>query len=220
MARRFCLSIVGLALLGASACVDPMEAPSAYATEEVALCKPENAAQLQQELADCQAAFERDGSCGGILSFDGQIQGRPVTVASQVRSSLAVLDKDDGAPFLDEVASNGESPYFHFTTKFRSVGGRLETLGGNATVLRYAGAPNAPSVPNPLEDDQVLFTLRLDGAESVTFTASAGNLTFTEQTPEEVSGSFDAVFGAEDDHVTGCFHLLPQSQTTELTPIQ
>jgi|GEM_PF-4595801 len=220
LARRFSFSILGLALLGASACIDPMEAPSAYTTDVVALCKPENQSLWEQNIESCQEAFDTDRSCGGVFSFDGQIQGRPVTVGSRVRSSVSVLDKDAGAPLLDEVATDGSGPYFNFTAKFRSVGGRQETLGGTPRVLQYAGAPNAPSVPTPLEDNQALFTLRINGAESVVFTGTAGNLTFTEQTADKVEGTFDTTFGSEDDHVTGCFYVIPQTQTTEPSPIQ
>jgi hypothetical protein len=220
LASRYSLPVLVIALLGASACIDPMEAPSAYTTDTVALCKPENQQVYEQAVEDCQGAFANDRSCGGVLSFDGKIQGRPVTVSSRVQSSVAVLDQSSGAPLLDEVATNGSGPYFNFTTKFRSSGGRLETLGGQSRVLQYAGAPNAPSVPNPLEDDQVLFTLRLNGAESVTFTGTSGNLTFSEQTAQDVVGTFDTVFGSDEDHVTGCFHVFPQIQTAEAAPIQ
>src|SRR4051794_34938786 len=113
-ARRLGISVLGLALLGAGACVDPMAAPSAY-TSLTNLCSPGNAAAYQKAVDDCRQAFAQDRSCGGVLSFDGQIQGRPVTVeATRLKTSVTVLQSDGGTPLLDEVATSGSSPYFNF----------------------------------------------------------------------------------------------------------
>ena len=60
-------------------CIDPLDTPTAYASQR-ALCEDAYSAELQAEVEACREERASGGTCGGVLSFAGRLQGQPVTV--------------------------------------------------------------------------------------------------------------------------------------------
>lgn len=214
--RSLHAACLGLALLSVGGCAEPFESPSAYETQRD-LCAPEHAEDYQKEVDACRTSHDSGGGCGGVISFKGTLQGRPLTVESRLsEATLGVVPEDGQAPWLDEVETTGASPYFSFIAKLRSVGGRVAPLNGATRHLQFVTSPN--SLPDPFLDDNALFSLRLVGADTVGVNALPGNLTLLEQSPTDVVGTFDGTFGAETDTLQGCFHVLPLSQRIQSGP--
>jgi hypothetical protein len=124
--QRPILALGALAIL--AGCVGQFDAPSAYETQRF-LCDPANAQAYADAVSACR---EADGGCGGVLSFQGTLEGRPVVVESSLTGSqLSVLPQPDGgAPLVDEVEVLGASPYFTYNFKLRSLGGSWPRSAG------------------------------------------------------------------------------------------
>lgn len=218
MVPRRTLIAAAVAFSLGTACVQPFDAPSAYSTQRF-LCDPQNAQVYAQEVADCRQQLKADGGCAGVLSFKGTLGDRPVVVESMLHDSrLSVLPQDGSqAPLIDEVEVHGKSPYFAYDAKFRSMGGALATDGGTRA-LTFNSDPN--SLPDPLQDDKVLFQLRISGADSFTYVGRPGSATIEEQSPADIIGSFSGSFGPSPNHLDGCFHIFPEKIQAEAAPIQ
>jgi hypothetical protein len=97
-------------LLGLAQCVEPLEAPSAFSTEEY-LCEADHAALLEARVEQCRQAYALDRSCKGIMSFRGLIDAQPVVMDSELS---AAQYQDNVTPGTGRtVTINGHSPYFN-----------------------------------------------------------------------------------------------------------
>lgn len=210
--RRWCLTAVsacagfGLSL----GCIEPFETPSEYNSQRF-LCSEEHASTYQDLIDECAS----DASCGGVLSFDGKLEGVPVTVESLQSSTVfrRVRVGDASELFLDRVDTFGASPYFNLGLQLKSIGGSAEEEAPAREMTVDRGADSADA---PYADTLLRMELRLtSGGESVDLTAEKGGaVTISTQTPDELSGSFEGSFGSKTDRVEGCFVLFPTSVTT------
>jgi hypothetical protein len=105
---------IGFALTVVAGCAPPLDAPSAFEDEEY-LCDPAHAAQWQQRIGDCRAAYQRDGSCPGVISFRGLVEAQSVVIDSPVtKVNFTDIPRGDGT--IDRAYFIfGASPYFLFS---------------------------------------------------------------------------------------------------------
>ena len=100
-----------LPLVWLSACVSPLEAPSAF-SDQIYLCGPQNAALRDAALAQCR---ETDAQCQGVVSFKATIDDQPVTVGSPIsHSGITDVGRQDGST-AREIFVFGQAPYFTFS---------------------------------------------------------------------------------------------------------
>ena len=99
-------------LLLALGCVEPLEAPSAYASESF-LCGAERAAEWNAFVADCNERHRIDGSCPGVVSFRGDLEGEPFVASSRVFVASISYNLADPT-VVREISCDGYSPYFKF----------------------------------------------------------------------------------------------------------
>lgn len=212
--RRTLGALVALALAG---CAMPVENEPVYASQRF-LCADELSDELRDEIEDCRDAFERDGSCAGIMSFTGQLEGEAITVESVLESSefLDLRAEGEGSELRQELKLSGSSPYFSFILSWLDIGGALDGDGDDRT-LQYGARGSGMTT---LEDDFVRAALRMTvGGESRAFTPREGEITSQLQRLDEHAAVFSADFGASGDYLDGCFHAFPTAHkfTTEVT---
>lgn len=200
------IAVAGAAL----GCAAPVETHSAYA-DQAYLCTDDAADALATAVASCTAAWQRDRSCGGIMSFSGQIEGNAVTVTSELdgTSFRVALPSDDETAYLDRIDSNGAGPYFRFSFKAKSLGGDAEATTATARTLTLNRT--ATTQPGHLTDGVAELALRLTaGGDSADLLSldDGGVLVLDEQAPERLVGHFDARFGEATNAIQGCFTLL------------
>jgi hypothetical protein len=99
-------------------CASPLDAPSIYDSETF-LCAPDQADRFRVELERCRNEYDRDGSCGGLVSFTGRLYDQPLVVDSRFDvSRFEDLLRPDGVRIRDQVKLSGISPYFRFRVRF------------------------------------------------------------------------------------------------------
>lgn len=195
----------------AAGCIEPFETPSEYDTQRF-LCSDENQDAWDDAVANCAA----DDACGGVVSFEGKLEGVPVTVESTQRETIfrRVHIGDTDELLLDRIDSFGASPYFEFSLQMKSVGGSAEEEAPAARELTVDRRAN--TLADGRTDDLITLDLRLtSGGESVDlFGLTGGTVELTSQSPDELSGTFDSSFGSESDQVSGCFVIFPTTVNT------
>ena len=189
-------------------CLDDFHTPSAY-DSEVYLCNSD--ADLAARIASCEQQFETDNSCGGVISFQGTLEGHPVTVTATLAATVFQTVDSGTVELLSAVTASGTSPYFAFTLLLTSVGGRNDIVDNNGRFLTFDS--EAETLPDPLNDERVNVGLRLssggDSAELEGVTGN-GNVVVSLQAPNLLRAKFSGSFGASADKVVGCFEVLAQ----------
>ncbi|HMJ51194.1 MAG TPA: hypothetical protein VK540_03940 [Polyangiaceae bacterium] len=183
-------------------CASPLDAPSVYESE-VFLCAPDQADRFNVELERCRNEYDRDGSCGGLVSFTGRLYNQPLVVDSRIDvSRFEDLLRADGVRIRDQVKLSGISPYFRFRVRFWEMGGDM--LGDERSLDVIASvAPGA----QPFLDRFVHASIRLSASgQSVESPALNGNVSLSVQTVNEEAGTFHLGFG--EDAIDGCFHAF------------
>ncbi len=100
-----------LSLVWLTACLSPLDAPSAF-SDQVYLCGAENAALEDAALAQCR---DTDAQCEGVVSFRGTVDAQPVTVGSPItHSGITDVGRADGTTSR-EIFVFGLAPYFTFS---------------------------------------------------------------------------------------------------------
>ncbi|HMJ14871.1 MAG TPA: hypothetical protein VK524_25840 [Polyangiaceae bacterium] len=190
-----------LALLG---CTVAVENPPAYDAERD-LCAAKRKGEWERRLASCRDEYEADASCGGLISFTGQLEGEPLTVDSELGASeFSDRVNAEGAELREDVKLQGRSPYFVFTFEWRGLGADLSSENGPRTLSFGAGVGGQES----LEDELVRGALRMTvGGETRAFAPRGGSLVIERQTQGEQVATFETNFGGSDD-LTGCFHAF------------
>lgn len=192
-------------------CIEPFETPAEYDSQRF-LCSEANEEAYAQAVAGCA----NDAGCGGIVSFQGKLEGVPVTVESTQTSTVfrrvSVTATDEVQ--LDRVDTYGASPYFEFGLQIESVGGSADDVIADAREMTVDS--RATRLSDHRTDNLVTFDMRLNaGGESVTlFGLTGGSLLISKQSPEEMSGAFVTSFGKAADRVEGCFTIFPTSLNT------
>jgi hypothetical protein len=185
------------------ACALPVENPPAY-DAELNLCAADQADAWRSRVERCRDAYERDKSCGGVMSFAGRLEGEQITVDSELHATeFSDQINADGSELRVDVKLYGRSPYFAFSFEWRGVGGDLagETIERR---LRFDSALES------LDDEVVRGALRMTvGGASKAFAPRAGTLTVVRQTLGEEIATFRADFGSAGDSLKGCFHAFP-----------
>jgi hypothetical protein len=170
-------------LLGSLQCVEPLEAPSAYA-EQRYLCTEEYAGERAALIERCREAFLRDRSCAGVVSFRGNLQSVPVVVESLAETG-AFAHLDSGVPGF-RIFVTGRSPYFVYEVKVSDL------LDGPGIRRKDMGSD-----------------LRLNSRQA---TYRGMMTTFISQveldTPDEVKFTLSSRLSTNDTF-EGCFHLFP-----------
>ena len=102
---------IGASLL-ASGCAAPLEAPSAYASEQF-LCGSEHAAEWDALVSACNEHNGAARACAGVVSLRGEIDGETFVANSLL--PIAVIAYDESKPALaGELLLDGQSSYFKF----------------------------------------------------------------------------------------------------------
>lgn len=191
------------------ACAVPVENPPAYDSEQD-LCTAKHAEALRSRVERCRDDFARDKSCGGVISFAGQLEGEQITVDSELGATeFADRIDTDGSEMRVDVKLYGRSPYFAFAFEWRGLGGDLmgETIERE---LRFG------SVLESVDDEVVRGALRMTvGGESKAFAPRTGTFTVERQTLDEEIAAFRADFGSAGDSLKGCFHAFPVRREIE-----
>ena len=185
-------------------CSSALDAPSVYESE-VYLCAPEQADRWRTELERCRSEYERDGSCGGLVSWKGHLYQQPLTIESRFDvTRFEDLVRPDGVRIRNEMKLSGISPYFRFRFRFWEVGGDM--FGGERT-LQVIGGQAPGSEPQPFLDRFVRASIRLSASgQSVESSALSGNVDLSLQAVDEQAGTFHFQFA--EDAIDGCFHAF------------
>jgi hypothetical protein len=211
MMRSLVLTLMTAAVAG---CLGDFKTPSAYQSQ-VYYCQTSNGPAFQALAQSCLG----DGSCTGVFSMQGTMQGQPLTVGTKLQqSTVALVQADATAPaFWDVLRMSGASPYFQFVLHVKSVGGDV-TVDQPRTLTLHAGAGALPtSLDDSLSD--VGQTLQVGGANAEQQGLSdSGTIAFTKLTKAEIDGVFHGSFGASDDVVDGCFIMFPNQIVTNPSP--
>jgi hypothetical protein len=195
------------AVLAFTGCSAAVENPPAYSSERN-LCAAKHASAWDAKIARCRAAYDRDKSCGGLMSFAGRLEGEQITVSSELGATeFADRIDADGSTVRVEVKLYGRSPYFAFDFEWRGLGGAV-TDEDTERELRFESALEST------DDDIVRGALRLSVAgESRAFAPRAGTLKVTRQAAEEQVATFDVAIGGSGDHLSGCFDAFVVRRT-------
>ena len=194
----------GACCFAAVACAAPVESEPAYADERF-LCGADSASEWTDAVDDCRRRFERDASCGGVISFEGVLEEHLVTVDAEVsRTEFVDFMDADGTALRDNVKIYSRSPYFSFSLQLKEIGGA--TMAEGERTLRV-GSTADPS--EKLTDAVVRTSFRMSvGGESSDLASRDGELVVERQTESEQAGSFALEFRAESDQIDGCFHVF------------
>ncbi len=188
----------------ATACATAVENPPVYDSERF-LCAEASSDAWRDAVADCREAFDRDKSCGGVVSFKGQLEGEPLTVDAEISNSEFIDLHVDGAELRQEIKLSANSPYFRFVLSWLDMGGDL-VGGADGSELRFGTTTDADSV---LEDDLVRASIRMTvGGESRAFAPRRGELLSERQRLHEQVATFTAELGDSGDYLEGCFHAF------------
>lgn len=193
------------------ACIEPFETPSEYDSQRY-LCSEEHQDVWAKAIDDCRA----EPSCGGVVSFEGKLEGVPVTVESTQNSTIFRRVRLSGSEevVLERIDTFGASPYFTFGFKMKSIGG--SATEESSVTREMTVDPAAERAADPRGDDVLTVDLRLTGGnESVELSGlKGGSVVLTKQGPNEIRGTFVSSFGKADDRVEGCFALFATSVNT------
>jgi hypothetical protein len=122
--RWFCLW-----LFSTAGCAEPLEAPSAYEDERY-LCNAEHAAEFDAMAAACAEDFAAGGSCKGVISMKGEIDGQRFVVDD---STAVAMYRPTVPPRLAESLDlYAQSPYFLFRFSILAIDQASD--GGTACV--------------------------------------------------------------------------------------
>lgn len=207
-ARRLALALVPFASV---ACIEPFETPAEYDSQRY-LCSDEHQDAWAEAIDDCLA----EPACGGVVSFQGRLEGVPVTVESVQNNTIfrRIRLADGDEVVLERMDTFGASPYFTFGFKMKSIGGSAtEESTDTRQMLVDPAAERADDARN---DDALTIDLRLTGGnESVELSGlKGGKVELTKQGPSEIHGTFSSSFGKASDRVEGCFALFATSVNT------
>jgi hypothetical protein len=172
-------------LLGSLQCVEPLDAPSAYA-EQRYLCTEAYASERAAVVERCREAYLRDRSCGGLVNFIGNIQSIPLVVESLASSASFEYRVSDTGVLELNMHAEGRTPYFEYTTKISNLldGDRITTTTtGNDLRLNSLNATYRAQIR------KFTFQLQLDTPDELAYTLSTRMTT--------------------NDTLEGCFHLFP-----------
>ena len=146
--RLACWLCVATALF-LEGCSSALDAPSVYESE-LFLCAPDQAERWRVELERCRNEYERDRSCGGLVSFTGRLYRQPLVVDSRFDvSRFEDILRTDGVRIRNDVKLSGISPYFRFRVRLWEVGGDMS--GSERTLDVIAGQAPGPK-PQPFEE--------------------------------------------------------------------
>ena len=211
--RAWCKAL-SLGITWLTGCADPLDGPSAYETQRF-LCTEERQSEWLDLVEECESQRAFDGSCGGVVSFTGVLQGQPYTVESLLKSSDVT---DVRTPENDLIRSSltmiGASPYFNFRLTFTGLGGALSEAGFPEAPRTLALVRNDTAAI--VSNEQVQFELRLNtrGA-SLELRSGSGEAIVREQTGERehvrVSAELD-----QGGTLDGCFLALVTSRSIEV----
>ncbi len=201
-------------VLGLS-CVEKFETPSAYDTQRF-LCSGPDAPFFNKGVVVCRKKIEEGQECGGLISFKGFLEARPIVVESSLEKGTYGVVPFDGGQLLDSAEGIGSSPFFRFLVKFSSLGNA--SADGGLRSLRVESGSN--SLLDPLEDDRLSFSLRVFGTDSVAFNGQGGELRMTSQSPSEAIGTFTTQLtgGSPDDEIEGCFMVYREATRIQARP--
>lgn len=202
MGGRGLLSL--MCCFAAVGCVAAVESEPAYA-EERFLCAADAAREWSDAIDDCRRRYERDASCGGVISFEGLLEDHLVTVDAEVSKAEFVDFVDaDGASLRDNVKIYSRSPYFLFSLQLKEIGGA--TVAAEQRTLRVG---NTLDPTEKLTDAIVRPSFRMSvGGDSADLAGREGELVVERQNENEQAGSFTLGLGAGDDQIDGCFHVF------------
>lgn len=138
-ARARTLVLSGLALL-AGAC-SPIPVDHVYDVTPQICSESE---QFAEQLAACRARWESEGSCAGVLGFEGVLDAHEVRVAVELEGTQFVdVQTTPDERLRASSISRGTSPFFTFELALRGLGGSV-------------GALAQPEPQAIVEDDQSL----------------------------------------------------------------
>jgi hypothetical protein len=174
----------------ATDCISPIAAPSAV-SEEVYLCDAEHQAEFDARLEQCRQANQRDGSCGGLLSFRGIADGQDVVVG--VPATRVARQQQPPDPRVGFVLF-GTGPYFTF---------RL------AVIDETKAAPGTASGTAASNSDFIDFTAR-----GGNYLANFINETREPRvlTADEVGFMFSTDLALGGGHLDGCLDVFVPTQ--------
>ncbi len=196
-----------LASLALTACIEPFETPSAY-TDQRYLCDDAFKEEWEAARAECIDENHSEGECGGIISFDGILEGRPVTIETKFRSTVIWEATVGDATLISDTKSDGKTPYFDLSVKAKSFGVSVDEPFDEAT---FDLNSNAENLDDPLADNKISFDLRLNtGGESIELQGRSGSGHVRLSRPEDgvLDATFEGEFGEPGNRITGCLVLL------------
>jgi hypothetical protein len=167
-------------------CAEPLEAPSAYSQERY-LCGASSKAEFDAWAEDCRQDYLADGSCLGVASMQGTVDGDPFVIDSRLSASYTT---DAADPFsLGLINARGASPYSFFYISITS----LERLDERSEFCRTAAS---------------LFGLEVRGA-SFTRRAIIDKCSFEPRAEGWYVAFTSGLSGG--GYLDACLYLLPES---------
>lgn len=194
--RRWRLGL-GLLFLGLVACAERVDAPSAF-TEEQYLCDAEHAAKFDEQVEECREAHLTDGSCAGIVSFQGVIESQPVVVDATLFKATSVDNRGPNGSRSRSVGLKAYAPYFLFSLE-------LEQL----PVEGFPPLPPVPATANAGESNARAFiNLEVRSANYLSSLVDEKRdieLGTTEEVRAAISGGL-----TRGGYIDLCFHAFPE----------
>jgi hypothetical protein len=202
--HRLLAAVIACAAISSSGCTSGFDTESAF-SEEAYLCNTESAAEWQAAVDTCRDAFERDESCRGVVSFQGELQGVDVVMdATLEAASFQNIVRTDLTVTRSEVSMVGFAPYFGFELTLDSVGGVVPSESPWPLVI-------GPTPDRPLRhvDAFAQAAMRLSaGTDSADLNFASGTVDVELQEVNEIAGRFALRGFSESNDIEGCFHAF------------
>ena len=191
-----------LPLVWLTACVSPLEAPSAF-NDQIYLCGAENAAVRDTALSRCR---DTDAACRGVVSFRGTIDAQPVTVGGRLtHARVTDVGRADGTTSRD-IVLYGQAPYFTFSLDLPGFEAPPAHTASGLFVPGNTSVGSCSTQANQTDCENAVLNLEARGGTylSLIYTLVRNiQIETADDLRVEITGSL-----ARGGSVEGCFHLL------------
>ena len=178
--------------------------------EQHFLCEEEASEQWDDLLASCRKDWEEDESCGGILSYEGTLDGQPVIFGGKLSYSEF---KSRVLPDMSVVRAGlnvaGDAPTYEFEMKLIDLGVPADQ---ESDIPPFEVAPVEGIFDDYIADGSFRMS---NGFQSMDSRVVEGILLVDRWTDDEFEARFHIAFGDYTNDIEGCIHSLATIKSTE-----
>jgi hypothetical protein len=196
-------------VLGVSGCGLGLEVQGANFDQRF-LCEEEASAEWEELLESCRSDWEEDESCGGIISYEGTLDGQPVIYGGKLTQSEF---KSRVFPDMSVLRSGlnvaGDAPTYEFEMKFIDLG---VPEGQETNIPPYEVAPVAEVFDDYIADGSFRMS---NGFQSRDSRVVEGILVVNRWNDDEFEARFHIAYGDHEYAIDGCVHALATIRSNE-----